>query len=417
MPNSPLSTKRFAIGMAYAATQVNATVFRVSAVVSGGGYQYATYYAPDGSVVVAQRRPPSTHWDIVTLPFKGNVADAHNDVLLGISGDGILHLSYDHHAQPIHYRRTSRPHDPRSFGDAIPMTGRNEAHVTYPQFINAPDGTLLYFYRDGASGNGNLCLNRYTPGRGWRAMYQPLIDGQGQRNPYWWRPAFGADNSLHLAWCWRDSGDARTNHDICYMRSTDGGATFTTPEGHPQALPVNLRNAYVADPVPTGSNLINQCSSTVDSQGRPHLAHYQSDPAGIPQYVHLYWDGSRWVRQIVSRRTARFTLGGGGTLKIPISRPEIAISRSGNVYLITRDESLGGGIRLYRSSGKNYESWDPIDITPGLNLGEWEPTYDTERLRQTGILSLFVLNVQQGNHETTTNLPPQECSLLELELP
>ncbi len=414
--------QRTPIGIAYAATQVNATVFRVSSVTSAGPYQYAIYYDADHRPVVARRQPDSRDsatWERVALPVRGNVRDAHNGPVIGVSADGIVHVAYDHHANPLHYRRTARPHDLRSFGDEVPMTGRNERRVTYPQFVSAPDGTLYFFYRDGASGNGSLCLNRYDAAKKeWRAVHHPLVDGEGKCNPYWWRPSIGPDGALHVAWCWRDTGDARTNHDVCHMRSKDRGETWQSVEGKPVALPATRATAPVADPLPTGSNLINQCSSAVDDRGRPHLTHYHNDANGIPQYIHLWHDGKRWVRNVVSRRTARFTLGGGGTLKIPISRPEIAVAKNGTVCLVTRDAEAGGGVRLYRSRGRDYAApWTATDITaPGEDLGEWEPTYDAERLRRKGILSLFVLPVRQGNHETVTDNAPQEAFLLEMPL-
>jgi hypothetical protein len=417
MPTPPKS-RRIPIGNAYAATQINATIFRVSAVTSAGPFQYVTYYNERGEGVIARRRLPSTRWESVTLPIRSNVRDAHNGIMLGVSSDGILHVAYDHHVSPLHYRRSARPHDIHSFGKEIAMTGKTERQVTYPQFVQSPEGDLYFFYRDGSSGSGNLCLNRYDAARKtWKALKHPLVDGQGRCNPYWWRPSFGPDGSLHLAWCWRESGDARTNHDICYIRSKDNGETWQSVTGRALKLPLTPQSAPIADRIPMGSNLINQCTSAVDRQGHPHLAHYQNDASGRPQYTHLWHDGKRWVRNVVSHRKGTFSLSGGGTLRIPLSRPEIAITRQGTVYFITRDSDAGGGIRLYRSHGKDYTRWDPLNVTPPReNLGEWEPSYDTARLQKEGVLSLFVLPVSQGNHETVTGRSPSRAFLLEMEL-
>src|SRR5947199_376888 len=81
----------------------------------------------------------------------------------------------------LHYRMSDKPYDVHSFGDERPMTGQAEDHVTYPQFVGASDGTLYFFYRDGASGNGTLCLNRYDSAGGkWQAVHHPLVDGENQ---------------------------------------------------------------------------------------------------------------------------------------------------------------------------------------------------------------------------------------------
>jgi hypothetical protein len=354
-------------------------------------------------------------WDQVTLPAHGKVADAHNGAVLGVSPDGILHLAYDHHNNPLHYRASRRPGDIHSFGPEQPMTGQLEERVTYPQFVNAPAGTLYFFYRDGRSGNGRLCLNRYDAERHtWHALHHPLIDGLDRCNPYWWRPAFGPDGAMHLAWCWRDTPNAATNHDICYARSDDGGATWRRSTGDPQPLPITPENADVVDPVPAGANLLNQCAAAVDAAGHPHLAHYQDDATGVPQYMQLWHDGTGWRRASVSARETPFTLAGSGSLRIPISRPEIAIAPDGAIWLITGGEEAGDAVRLYHG-GQEGEDWQVQDLPVGA-LGNWEPTYDVNRWRRDGILSLFILPVRQGDHETTTAQPPQTAAVLEVAL-
>lgn len=412
----PMKLTRLPLGMAYASTAVNADVFRVSSLASAGGFQFVTYYDPDGNVVVGKRKIGEDRWELAVQDFKGNVHDAHNDTVLGISSDGLIHLSYDHHGAPLHYRVSRKPYDIHSFSDVIPMTGKTEQHVTYPQFISAPDGTLYFFYRDGSSGNGNLCVNRYNAStKSWKIIAHPLIDGENKCNPYWWRPAIASDGTIHLAWCWRDTGNAETNHDICYVQSKNQGATWIRSDGKTQALPITQENAEVVMPMPHRSNLINQCSAAVDAQGHPHLAQYFNDESGNPQYFDIWFDGQAWQKSQVSHRRARFSLSGAGSLAIPISRPEIAFDKSGLAYFIVREAAAGGGIRLYQSDS-TFKHWQAIDLLKE-NLGNWEPTYDLYRLRDDGILSLFVLPVEQGNHERTTSFPPQEASVIEYPLP
>jgi BNR repeat-containing family member len=410
-----VSITRIPIGPAYASDAVNTSIFRVNAVTTSGSRQFVTYYAPDGRVVVGERNLPGATWDLAVQSFKGNIHDSHNDVVLGISADGLLHLAYNHHDNPLHYRVSERPFDIRSFGDPRPMTGKDERRVTYPQFLNAPDGTLYFFYRDGASGNGSLCLNRYDmKSKSWQAVQHPLIDGQGKRNPYWWRPSIGTDGTIYLGWCWRDTPNAQTNHDLCFACSKDGGHTWLRSDGQSQSLPITAENAQVIDPIPTGSNLINQCSSAVDSQGHCHLVQYFDDDAGVPQYFDEWFDGQTWHKAQVSHRTVKFSLTGGGALAIPISRPEVAIAPDDTVYVITRDAEVGGGIRLYQASAP-YHDWKTVDLTHS-DLGNWEPMYDLNRFRDCGVLSLFVLPVEQGNHERTTNFGPHEAAIVEVPL-
>jgi hypothetical protein len=199
------------------------------------------------------------------------------------------------------------------------------------------------------------------------------------------------------------------------MRSRDCGETWERGDGTSQPLPVTPDNAQSVDPVPMESNLLNTCSLAVDLENRPHLAHYYNDADGVPQYRHLWGDGGRWQSSIVSPRTLRFSLSGGGTLKLPISRPEIAVDRSGHVWIITKDEEMGGGIRLYHASAP-YTSWQHLDLTTE-NLGNWEPVYDINRWRNENVLSLFVLPVRQGDHETVAAFPAQTACVLDWHRP
>ncbi len=69
----------------------------------------------------ARRKMGSENWEIKRTPFKGSVKP------------GSLELS-----------------------SKMPMTGKNEGRLTYPEFYRLPNGNLLFLYRDGSSGNGNL---------------------------------------------------------------------------------------------------------------------------------------------------------------------------------------------------------------------------------------------------------------------
>ncbi len=403
----------YPLGPAYAATEINATIFRIEALASDDKYQYATYYNPTGQVVVARRLWTGRDWDVQTLNISGNVRDAHNDVVLGLSGDGVRHLSYDHHNQPLRYRSSNGSSDWADFGAPGPMTGVLENRVTYPTFIPGPKGELYFFYRDGQSGNGRLCLNGYDPvTHAWSALQSPLLEGAGQSSPYWWRPEVSSDGVLHLAWCWRDSPDASTNHDIYYARSHDGGRTWENSNGEKLARPITVQSDAKVLTIAKGQNLINSCSLATDAQGHPHIAYYCNGPDGVPQYFHLWFDGSKWSAHQVSKRKQKFSLAGGGTLQIPLSRPEIAVSRAGTAYLITRDREFGGGLRLY-AARPPYAQWQALDVLYE-QLGDWEPSYDLARWQRFGVLSLFVLSVRQGNNEQVTDFPPQTAKVVEL---
>jgi hypothetical protein len=260
------STRLLPIAPAWARNSVNAVVFRNDPISTVGDEQSSAFYDADGRVLVARQRLDSSHWSVTATSLAGNVRDAHNCISLIADGDGFLHISWDHHGHPLRYAR----------GDASgcvdlrprPMTGAHESNVTYPQFFCLPSGDLLSFYRDGASGNGNLVLNRYdTKAQRWTQLHANLISGVGQRNAYW-QCCVGAGGSIHVSWVWRESPD------VCYAVSRDGGHTWTRSAGAPCALPITLATANVAWAVQQRSELINQTSMRANALGRPIVATY-----------------------------------------------------------------------------------------------------------------------------------------------
>lgn len=248
MPGARLSE----VAYGYSGTSVNTAVFRASSVTSRGDTRYCCFYNPEGYVTVARLRPGHDAWEVRPTRYKGNVADAHNVISMAVDGEGYLHLSFDHHGHPLRYCRSIAP-DTLAFGDLEPMTGRGEEDVTYPEFHNLADGNLIFVYRSGASGRGNMVMNRYdTATRRWERMHDVLIDGEGMRNAYW-QLATDARGTIHLSWVWRETWLVETNHDLCYARSYDGGKTWTRSDGTPYTLPVTMADAETAWHIPQGS--------------------------------------------------------------------------------------------------------------------------------------------------------------------
>jgi len=130
-----------------------------------------------------------------------------------------------------------------------------------------------------------------------------------------------ASGGLHLAWMWRDSADAGTNHDLAYARSTDGGKTWTRSDGSPYQLPITAASAEYAARIPAGSNLMNPPSIAADGQGRPCMATYWSPAPGAPPRFHLVRrEAGGWSVTAGPARSATFALSGAGTKRPPISR-------------------------------------------------------------------------------------------------
>lgn len=397
------------IAPGYAATSVNTAVFRKNSVVSRGDTQYVAFYDPDGRLALASRRYGTDDWTVVTTQYRGRVADAHNVASIGVDGDGYLHVAFDHHGDSLHYARSVAPGS-LELGPLMSMVGTDEADVTYPEFHRLPDGSLLFAYRAGFSGGGNMVLNCYDlKSKKWKRVHTVLLDGEGDRNAYWQMYVDPA-GTLHLSWVWRESWLVETNHDLCYARSIDGGRTWQRSDGTPYVLPITAATAETAWPVPQNSELINQTSMTADASGRPLIATYWRDANdSVPQYRLVFNDGNTWQMSTVGERTQPFSLSGGGTKMIPISRPQVA-AYGNTVYYIFRDAERGSRVSLaYRYAPD--DDWKVTDLTD-FSVDAWEPSFDTALWNDKKQLDIFVQCSSQGDGERTTDSPPTMVSIL-----
>jgi len=383
--------------------------------VSYKGTQYIAFYNPQQFVVIGKRKSGEKKWKLQQTVYKGKTADAHNCISIMVDGDGYLHMAWDHHGDPLNYCRSKAPGSLELTGK-LPMTGSNEKNVTYPEFHKLPSGDLLFFYRDGSSGKGNLVLNKYDlKTKQWSQLHPNLIDGEGQRNAYW-QSCVDTKGTIHLSWVWRESPDVASNHDMCYARSKDGGKTWETSVAVRYQIPITAATAEYACSIPQKSELINQTSMFADAAEVPFIATYWREKGdSIPQYHIVYKKGGQWITKNLSFRKTAFTFSGGGTRRIPIARPQIIAwtrKQSLNVAVIFRDAERKDKVSIAICSDIEKGEWIIKDLTDET-VGSWEPTYDTELWKEKEILDLFIQRVEQGDAEGSTNLAPQMIKVLE----
>lgn len=397
----------------YSQTSVNTTVFRNSSVVSWGDKQYISFYDSEGYVVVGRRQLGHDEWHTARTQYKGKVSDAHNVISMMVDGEGFIHLSFDHHGHPLRYCRSVAP-DSLAFGPMEPMTGVDEKNVTYPEFYRLADGDLLFAYRSGASGRGNMVLNRYSlSSRSWQRVQDVLIDGEGQRNAYWQMYVDGK-GTIHVSWVWRETWMVETNHDLCYARSEDGGLTWQAADGHELTLPITADNADYACRIPQNSELINQTSMSADKKGHPYIASYWRDEGSdVPQYRMVWHDGHEWHSAQVSDRQTPFSLKGGGTKMIPIARPRMAV-KGKEVFYIFRDEERDSRVSMFHTRNIKKGRWETSDLT-SFSVEAWEPSIDSELWKAKGKLHVFVQEAHQGDGEKTIKAAPTPVYILEVD--
>jgi hypothetical protein len=416
------TTKLFPIGPAFAENDINVVSFRqkaLTSVVKGDRtFQFASYYYSDRDgqrcVAVARRILRSTEWDAFYLgsDFRdpnSNANDTHNAISIAIDGDGVMHLTWGMHNNRLLYRKSigSVLNDkPIVFGtENLPMTGKNENSVTYPQFYNLPDGDLLFFYRNGGSGDGNTYLNRYdTATRAWKAVQHPLFDGLSTSvNAYFNSLAFDAKGVLHATWTDRGTPAFQTNHHLYYARSPDQGVSWTRMEGTPYRLPISESAAELVVNIPENSTLINQASMTVDKYDRPIVATWWAPGTSqgdfTRQYMLAYYDGSAWRTSQISNRS-REPLQSDATVR-DLGRPLVLVDDANRTIVVMRYDERKDVVTVGYSADK--QKWSLVDLT-AEELGDWEPTVDAEFWQGEGKLHLLYQPVGLGSDDSTISV-------------
>ena len=412
------SIKEVPVALGWAKNSVNTVVFRKNALCSFGNTQFISYYNEEGFVVLGKRKLTSEKWDLKVTSLKGNVADAHNSISIITDADGYLHMAWNHHGNELHYCKSVAPGSLEMSGE-LPMTGLQEKSVTYPEFYLLRTGDLLFLYRDGQSGQGNLVINRYhTKEKKWIQLHRNLIDGEKKRNAYW-QACVDSKGTIHISWVWRESPDVASNHDMCYARSSDGGVTWENSNGKGYQLPITAATAEYVWRIPQKSELINQTSMSADKNGEPVIATYWKEKTdSAPQYRIIYKRDNRWLSSVISYRTQDFSLSGAGTKRIPISRPQVVRWKQGSkncVMVIFRDEEQSNRISVIMNVKGQMNKWKIIDLSDSA-VGSWEPNYDTELWRNRKQLHLFVQYTEQQDAEGKSGIPPQTVKVLIIKI-
>jgi hypothetical protein len=398
----------------WASNSINTVAFRKNSVVSWKEFQFVAYYDPSGFVVLGKRTLGTPKWTLQKTLLTGNAKDAHNSISLMTDGDGFVHLSWNQHNTPLQYCRSKSPGS-LDLDEPARMTGQREERVTYPEFHRLSDGNLIFLYRDGESGNGNLVVNFYNKqSMQWSTLHANLIHGEGKRNAYW-QACTDRRGVLHLSWVWRESPDVASNHDLCYARSKDGGKTWEKSTGEKYVLPITRETAEYAMRVPQQRELINQTSMVADEQGNPMIATYWRDSSSqVPQYHLVYQSNGLWKDLSLNFRTTPFSLSGVGTKEIPIARPQV-VSQGSKVFVIFRDRERGNKVSVAIGDLRK-RKWNLMDLTT-TSVGAWEPTFDSELWKDKGVLHLFVQHVEQSDAEGLTQTPPRLVYILEWSPP
>jgi hypothetical protein len=404
---------------------VNNASYQQSAIISRAGHQYAAWYTANRSAVVARRKLPAGAWETAALPHQLSSNDSHNSISLGISpSDGRLHVAMDTHDSRIFYVKSEgglvsnpegRAWSAARFGAVQRgLDGVELGNITYPRFVETPEGRLQLSFRTGRSGNGSMELAEYDGA--WRRLgrwsspagaYTFHSATSNARNLYLHGLTYGPFGRLHAAFTWREDNTAilchsggLANHDTGYVYSDDRGRTWRNNAG--QAVATTGSGALVAigspglviDPLSVDHALINQESQAVDSAGSPHVI-VSYVPGRFTQCVSNFVEQRRQFG-----RAFHLTRDGQGRwrkIEIPVAlaafgRSQIVLDASDDAYVVL---PFGRIVTASRASG-----WTDWNLrVGGGGLGSFgEVAVDRSRVASEGVLSILYQRSSTGTN-------------------
>lgn len=424
---------------------MNGLSFQHDIIVSHNGWQYTAWYDTVGTdqkvwlgrrSILGQAAGPwqkfNTGSNLVNADER-NEWDVHNNISIGISkADGTLHMSWDHHVNTLRYRRSvaglatyadSAWDSTKILAEQNWLTSPGSVpKITYPLFVSTPDGSLLFNYRMNGSSNGLNWLATYQPNStnystpvlvaGIQGNYTGLATQSSgnftsrSRNAYGNGFDFGPDGTLHYTWTWRESVD-HSNHDICYAYSPDRGVKWYNNAGTliadtslGQQIRVDSPGTVVV-PLDNRQQFINAQAQCVDDQGRVHVLGYHRRQE--PGFEWTLGDGrfsgpdTAYFHYFRNPSTGVWT-GARLPVTYPVgSRPDVETLANGDIYTVF--QTGGSLVVAAATAAANYSDWTILTAYGSNFTGE--PRLDHDRLRKSGVLSVFI----------SQNLPPplQHC--------
>ena len=378
--------------------RLNGLAFQQSPLTTFGDYQYVAFYKTASGygkhyVNLGRRRisPSLGEWQSFAFTdYTQQTLDEHNTISLGISGDGKIHLSFNHHDVPLNYRVSSSgiaktvPSEwtMNAFGGSVqhslPGSSGPWTPLTYPRFERLANGDLLMEFRIGQSGAGDSYVHRYSSSAGtWTAVGKYL---QGQDNNAYVNGFTSANGKLYVSWTVRETPDASTNHDFYFAVSEDDGKTWKSTSGAGVARPITPSTAGIkVFSLPQNSQIMNQEAQTADEKGRFH-ALMRDSTSGTARFYHYLRSSSG-----AFTKTA---INAPGLSNPPYlaNRGKLAAKGDGLVAILPDDPKKSTALYGATAAG-NYQDWKLLATIPNT---AGEPGVDEERLTQSGVLSVFI---------------------------
>lgn len=278
--------------------------------------QFIVYYDRKRMMTAASRKIDSDKWIKKTLPNQ-LIWDSHNSVKLGIDELGFIHISGNQHVDPLAYFRSTKPYDVNSIVEVNNMVGMDETSVTYPNFFHDKKNSLLFSYRSGTCGNGNILINKYLPKEEkWeRYLERPLFEGieaNDDRAAYhkW---VIDSNGDFHFVWMWRWTPDVETSHNICYAKTSDL-KNWVNAAGTTVDLPFRPDDENVlVDPTPSKGGMHNSRYKLIlTKENQPIVGYIKYDEEGLTQLYLAKFKEGKWLSKKISNWDFRWKFIDGG---------------------------------------------------------------------------------------------------------
>ncbi|MDI3214166.1 BNR-4 repeat-containing protein [Klebsiella quasipneumoniae] len=392
----------------------NSSPYSQDNIIVSGNYQYVIVINASRNPVIMQRNKYGGPWAVFDLStIAGNPLnaptelDGHNIYSIAVTPSGKITIAGNMHGSAWRGVMSTNAHDITSW--AAFDWGNGGTDNTYPGFLTFPDGTLLCYFRRGVriylSGISSAdVLNSFRFAAGSKA------DGTG--GIYCNRWVVDKSGVLHACWGYRmDSGSAGANEGLYYAKSADKGVTWTNAAGTSSwSLPGGSLNDVRSEKIfnaAQGSGYINQNGGCVDNNGYYHTCLTQTDAFGYTQIVHIWWDGSSWKNEVVSRFTFTMDLSLNLVMN-DLSRPVIGCTPSGRVYIFYHTTEMGrqGQIRAIDVT----TAGSPVDSVIALfDIGTQALACNTDIMLKTGdfvaLLAKGTANSSSENYGVYSNQP------------
>ncbi len=241
-------------------------------------------------------------------------ADAHDNPVLSMDRAGYLWVFSPSHgtSRPSSIHRSAAPYSIEAFSRVY--TG----NFSYPNAWHLPDDTCIFLH------------TRYG-GKGLNVTAPRCLAWATSRDGGTWSPgqalAAIAQGDYQISWpCGSRVSTAFDQHppplglnaraNVYYLETADGGATWTTADGQPVALPLTAPDnpARVYDSVAEG-RLVYLKDLNHDAAGRPVIlfltsrSHAAGAGGGPREWQTLRWTGRAWERRAVTTSDSNYDHG------------------------------------------------------------------------------------------------------------